>query len=113
MSISPAKTDVIYATVEASGVLSGIFRSNDRGATWERMSSTIAQGMYYGQIIADPQNVDRVYIPNVQFQVSDDGGRNQRNLGERLKHVDNHGIWVDPKNTDYILVGCDGGIYEF
>ncbi|MGB2753039.1 MAG: hypothetical protein WBC19_13365 [Pyrinomonadaceae bacterium] len=112
LSISPAKTDVIYATVEASGVLSGIFRSNDRGATWERMSSTIAQGMYYGQIIADPQNVDRVYIPNVQFQVSDDGGRNQRNLGERLKHVDNHGIWVDPKNTDYILVGCDGGIYE-
>ena len=112
LSISPANTSVVYATIEATGTLSGIFRSNDRGATWERTSPTIAQGMYYGQILADPKNVDRIYIPNVVFQVSDDGGRTQRGLGERLKHVDNHAIWVDPNNTDYILVGCDGGIYE-
>jgi photosystem II stability/assembly factor-like uncharacterized protein len=112
LSVSPAETDVVYATVEASGNLSGIFRSNDRGATWERMSPNIAQGMYYGQIVADPKNVDRVYIPNVIFQVSDDGGRTQKPLGERLKHVDNHAIWIDPKNTDYYLVGCDGGVYE-
>ncbi len=112
LSISPANTNVVYATVEASGTSSGIFRSNDRGATWERTSPSIAQGMYYGQIVADPQDVDRVYIPNVVFQVSDDGGRTQRALGERLKHVDNHAIWVDPNNTDYLLVGCDGGIYE-
>jgi len=112
LSISPANTNVVYATVEASGNLSGIFRSNDRGATWERTSPSIAQGMYYGQIVADPKNVDRVYIPNVVFQVSDDAGRTQRALGERLKHVDNHAIWVDPNNTDYILVGCDGGVYE-
>jgi photosystem II stability/assembly factor-like uncharacterized protein len=112
LDISPANTNVIYATVEASGILSGIFRSNDRGATWERTSSSIAQGMYWGQIIADPKNVDRVYIPNVIFQVSDDAGRTQRPLGERLKHVDNHTIWIDPNNTDYYLVGCDGGVYE-
>ncbi len=112
LAVSPADNNVVYATIEASGVLSGIFRSNDRGATWERTSPTIAQGMYYGQIIADPKNVDRIYIPNVIFQVSDDAGRTQRPLGERLKHVDNHAIWVDPKNTDYMLVGCDGGVYE-
>ena len=112
LSISPASTSVVYATVEAAGTTSGIFRSNDRGATWERMSPTIAQGMYYGQIVADPKNVDRVYIPNVQMQVSDDGGRTQRAVGERQKHVDNHAIWIDPNNTDYLLVGCDGGIYD-
>ncbi|MBX7055592.1 MAG: hypothetical protein K1X36_11595 [Pyrinomonadaceae bacterium] len=112
LSISPANTNVVYATVEASGNLSGIFCSNDRGATWERTSPSIAQGMYYGQIVADPKNVDRIYIPNVVLQVSDDAGRTQRALGERLKHVDNHAIWVDPGNTDYILVGCDGGVYE-
>jgi len=112
LSVSPANTDVVYATVEASGQLSGVFRSNDRGATWERTGTSIAQGMYYGQIVADPKVVDRVYIPNVVFQVSDDAGRTQRALGERLKHVDNHAIWIDPKNTDYYLVGCDGGIYE-
>ncbi|MEO6589135.1 MAG: glycosyl hydrolase [Pyrinomonadaceae bacterium] len=112
LSVSPADTNVVYATVEASGTLSGIFRSADRGATWEKMGSNIASGLYYGQIIADPKNVDRVYIPNVVFQVSDDGGRTQRPLGERLKHVDNHAIWIDPKHTDYYLVGCDGGVYE-
>jgi len=112
LAISPADTNVVYATVEASGNLSGIFRSNDRGATWERTSPNIAQAMYYGQVIADPKNVDRIYIPNVIFQVSDDGGRTQRPLGEKLKHVDNHAIWIDPKNTDYYLVGSDGGIYE-
>ncbi|MEO6727087.1 MAG: glycosyl hydrolase, partial [Blastocatellia bacterium] len=112
LAISPVENNVVYATVEAAGTASGIFRSSDRGATWERMSPTIAQGMYYGQIIADPKNVDRVYIPNVVFQVSDDGGRTQRPLGERLKHVDNHAIWVDPKDTNFMLVGCDGGVYE-
>ncbi len=112
LAVSPVETNVVYATVEAAGQGSGIYRSNDRGATWERTSPTIAQGMYYGQIIADPKNVDRIYIPNVVFQVSDDGGRTQRPLGETLKHVDNHAIWVDPNNTNYILVGCDGGVYE-
>ncbi|MEP7341821.1 MAG: glycosyl hydrolase [Acidobacteriota bacterium] len=112
LAVSPVEPNVVYATVEAAAQGSGIFRSNDRGATWERTSPTIAQGMYYGQIIADPKNVDRVYIPNVVFQVSDDGGRTQRPLGERLKHVDNHAIWVDPKDTNYLLVGCDGGVYE-
>jgi len=112
ISVSPVDTNVVYATVEAAGTGSGIFRSNDRGATWEKTSPTIAQAMYYAQIVADPKNVDRIYIPNVVFQVSDDAGRTQRPLGERLKHVDNHAIWVDPKDTDYMLVGCDGGVYE-
>lgn len=112
LAVSPVEPNVVYATVEAAAQGSGIFRSNDKGATWERMSPTIAQGMYYGQIVCDPKNVDRVYIPNVVFQVSDDGGRTQRPLGERLKHVDNHAIWIDPHNTNYYLVGCDGGVYE-
>ncbi|HEX5081167.1 MAG TPA: glycosyl hydrolase [Blastocatellia bacterium] len=112
LAVSPADPNFVYATVEASGQGSGVFRSNDKGATWERMSPSVAQGMYYGQIVADPKNVDRVYIPNVVFQVSDDGGRTQRPLGERLKHVDNHAIWIDPNNTNYYLVGCDGGVYE-
>src|SRR5688572_5553366 len=77
LDVSPVNPNVVYATVEASGNLSGIFRSNDRGATWERMSPNIAQAMYYGQIVCDPKNVDRIYIPNVVIQVSDDGGRTQ------------------------------------
>ncbi len=112
IDVSPVEPNVVYATVEAESDQSGIFRSNDRGATWQKMSANIAQGMYYGQIVCDPKNVDRIYIPNVVFMVSDDGGRTTRPLGEKSKHVDNHAIWIDPKNTDYYLVGCDGGVYE-
>ena len=112
LDLSPVEPNLVYATIEAEGDQSGIYRSRDRGATWEKMSPNIAQGMYYGQIICDPKNPDRIYIPNVVFQVSDDGGRTVRPLGERSKHVDNHAIWIDPKNTDYYLVGCDGGVYE-
>jgi photosystem II stability/assembly factor-like uncharacterized protein len=112
LDVSPVEPNVVYATVEASGNLSGIFRSQDRGATWEKMSPNIAIGLYYGQIICDPKNVDRIYIPNVYLQVSDDGGRTQRPLINRLVHVDYHAMWIDPKNTDYYLVGNDGGVYE-
>ena len=51
-------------------------------------------------------------MPSVQTQVSDDGGRTFRGLGERNKHVDNHYVWIDPDNTDHLLEGCDGGLYE-
>ncbi len=112
VDVSPVDPNVVYATVEAAENGSGIFRSRDKGATWEKMNPQIAQAMYYAQIICDPKDVDRIYVPNVVFQVSDDGGRTLRPLGEKNKHVDNHAIWVDPKNTDYYLVGCDGGVYE-
>jgi photosystem II stability/assembly factor-like uncharacterized protein len=112
LDVSPVDPNVVYATVEAEGDQSGIFRSRDRGATWVRMNPNVAQGMYYGQVICDPKNVDRIYVPNVILMVSDDGGRTLRPLGEKSKHVDNHAIWIDPRNTDYYLVGCDGGVYE-
>jgi photosystem II stability/assembly factor-like uncharacterized protein len=112
IAISPANTNVVYATIEATNRQGGIFRSEDRGATWERRNEYDTTAMYYGQIVADPKNVDRVYVPNVRTMVSDDGGRTLRTLGERSKHVDNHALWIDPNDTDYYLVGCDGGVYE-
>ena len=44
--------------------------------------------------------------------VSDDGGKTIRPLNTRSKHVDNHVVWIDPNDTNYYLVGCDGGVYE-
>ncbi len=112
IAVSPVNPNYVYATVESTPEQTGIYRSIDKGATWEKMSPAIAQGMYYGQLVCDPKDVDRLYIPNVVFMVSDDGGRTQRPLGEKNKHVDNHSIWVDPNNTNYYLVGSDGGVYE-
>jgi photosystem II stability/assembly factor-like uncharacterized protein len=112
LAISPVDSNVIYATVEAADKKGGIFRSNDRGGSWEKRNEFDATAMYYARIVADPKNVDRVYIMNVFLMVSDDGGKTLRRLGEKSKHVDNHDIWINPNNTDHYLVGCDGGVYE-
>lgn len=112
LAISPADPNVVYATIEAGERKGGIFRSSDRGGSWERRNEFETTAMYYAHVVADPKDVDRLYIMNVFVMVSDDGGRTVRRLGERSKHVDNHDIWIDPANNDHYLVGCDGGLYE-
>ncbi|MFN8058942.1 MAG: hypothetical protein U0Q12_07235 [Vicinamibacterales bacterium] len=112
LAMSPANPDVVYATIEAADGKGGVFRSVDRGATWEKRNDFDSGAMYYGTVVADPVDVDRLYVMSVFLQVSDDGGRTLRNLGERFKHVDNHMIWIEPSRPDHYLVGCDGGIYE-
>jgi photosystem II stability/assembly factor-like uncharacterized protein len=112
LAVSPVDSNVVYATIEAGDRKGGIFRSNDRGGSWERRNEFDAGAMYYARIVADPKDVDRIYVMNVFLMVSDDGGRTLRRLGERSKHVDNHDIWIEPSNTDHYLVGCDGGVYE-
>jgi photosystem II stability/assembly factor-like uncharacterized protein len=76
------------------------------------VNDVLAQPMYYAKVYVDPKQANRIYIPDVMFRVSDDGGRNVRFLGEKNKHVDNHVIWIEPANTNHYLVGCDGGLYE-
>jgi photosystem II stability/assembly factor-like uncharacterized protein len=112
LAISPVDPNVIYATVEAADRKGGIFRSSDRGGSWERRNEFDSTAMYYARVVADPKDVERIYVMNVFLMVSDDGGRTLRRLGEKSKHVDNHDIWIDPNNTDHYLVGCDGGVYE-
>ncbi|HVT40391.1 MAG TPA: hypothetical protein VHE78_15215 [Gemmatimonadaceae bacterium] len=112
LAMSPVNPDVVYAIVEAANGKGGIYRSSDNGVTWEKRSDYNQGAMYYGAIFADPRDVNRVYIPDVFFQVSDDGGRSLHRLGQRYMHVDNHIIWVDPGNTDHLLVGNDGGLYR-
>ena len=90
----------------------GIFRSRDRGVTWQKQNSFDQQGQYYSHLVVDPKNKDRLYVMSVMIQVSDDGGKNLKPLGGRWAHVDNHEIWIDPSNPDYYRVGCDGGIYQ-
>ncbi|HKC11856.1 MAG TPA: glycosyl hydrolase, partial [Vicinamibacteria bacterium] len=113
LAISPARPDVIYAIVEASDKAGGFHRSTDGGANWEKMSDHISSSpQYYNRIFADPKKVDRVYSVDVWIQVTEDGGKTFKKLGERAKHVDNHTLWINPDNPDYILAGCDGGLYE-
>ena len=112
IAFSPAQNGLVYAKVESSGQPVALYASLDSGDSWERRGNVQAQPMYYKNIHADPKDADRVYVPSVQTQISEDGGRTFTQLGERNKHVDNHYVWIDPDDTNHLLQGCDGGLYE-
>lgn len=112
IALSPVNPDVLYAVVEAKAESGGIYRSTDRGANWEKRSGVFTSGNYYQEITCDPKDVNRIFITDTYYKVSNDGGKTVSNLGEINKHIDNHCIWIDPNDTNHLLVGCDGGIYE-
>jgi photosystem II stability/assembly factor-like uncharacterized protein len=114
LAVSPANPDVVYAVIEASGDKDkGFYRSTDSGGSWERMGDqTSTSPQYYNELIPDPVNKDRVYAMDTFMKVTEDGGKTWKNAGEKYKHVDNHALWIDPENTDHLLNGNDGGIYE-
>jgi len=110
-AFSLAQKGLIYAKVE-TGENTAIYASTDSGDSWDRRGNVGAQPMYYENIHPDPKDANRLYVPTVQTQISGDGGRTFRQLGERNKHVDNHYVWIDPENTNHLLEGSDGGLYE-
>ncbi|HKR06292.1 MAG TPA: glycosyl hydrolase [Bacteroidia bacterium] len=112
LCISPVNPDYIYAIVEAQEKKGGVFRSVNRGASWEKMSDNATSGNYYQEIFCDPKDVNKVFYVDFWVMVSLDGGKTFKKIGEKYKHVDNHAIWIDPDDTQHLLVGCDGGVYE-
>ena len=113
MSISLVNPDVLYAIIEATDEDKGVYKSVDRGASWTKQSSYMSSYPFYFQkLYCDTKDVNRVYSDDVFIQVTIDGGKTWKNLGDNLKHVDNHSIWVDPDNNEHLIAGCDGGVYE-
>jgi photosystem II stability/assembly factor-like uncharacterized protein len=112
----------LFAVVEsdAGGAISlesmrshagGIFRTDDSGAHWTRVSDLSPRGFYFGKIRVDPNNDQRVYVLGFGTAVSDDGGKTFLNTGARDLHGDCHAMWIDPNNSNHLLLGTDGGIY--
>lgn len=112
LNYSPVNPDVLYCVVEATEGKGGTFKSTDRGASWEKQSGYSSSGNYYNKIYCDPKDINKIFVIDTYFGVSKDAGKTFSILGEKSKHIDNHVIWINPKNTDHYLVGCDGGVYE-
>ena len=89
----------------------GVFKSEDHGDTWTRMSDLSPRPFYFSRIAVDPENANRVYVPGWDLAISDDGGKTFRRSGSVDVHVDFHAIAIDPKDPSTILVGNDGGLY--
>ena len=112
MCISPANPDVLYSIVQAKEG-SGFYKSANRGVSWTKQSGNISAYPFYMQkIFADPKDENRVYSMDLLIQVSTDGGKTFKALGEKHKHVDNHVLWLDPSDTKHLISGNDGGVYE-
>ncbi len=93
----------------------GVFRSDDKGRTWKHVNTLVPRPFYYGQIRVDPSNDQRVYVLGVSFHVSSDGGRtfNTDNAAKGT-HADYHALWIDPRDSHHLVLGCDGGLnYSF
>ncbi|MBE0643587.1 MAG: glycosyl hydrolase [Bacteroidetes bacterium] len=113
LAISPANPDYIYAIVEAAEDKGGVFRSTDRGASWERRGKYMTVSpQYYNELVCDPLDPEKVYALDTYTRVSTDGFKTDRRLGNRRRHVDDHALWIDPANTQHLLIGGDGGVYE-
>jgi len=90
--------------------VSGLYKSTDGGATWTKQSNTNARPMYFSQLRIDPVNPERIYMGGVGLHLSVDGGRTFETDAALVVHDDVHGIWIDPKNPDHVIIGNDGGL---
>ena len=115
LAISPQNPDVLYAAIELGRRTGGFWRSANGGESWELRSDKVSRGTgphYYQEIFASPHAFDRVYFMDVEMSVTQDGGTTFEFVGTESKHVDNHALAFSASDPDYLLVGCDGGIYQ-
>jgi photosystem II stability/assembly factor-like uncharacterized protein len=113
LAVAPSDGNIVYAIIEAAGDGSGFYRSTDAGSNWKKRSDYVSRSpQYYQEIIVDPTDASVVYSNDTWFQRTEDGGKNWTRINDGRMHVDNHALWIDPQNPEYLLVGNDGGVYE-
>jgi photosystem II stability/assembly factor-like uncharacterized protein len=113
VTVAPSKPSVVYAFVEAAVPKNGLYRSEDGGRTWEprdRSQAMIWRPFYFANLIVDPKNENRLYKPDLNLVVSNDGGSSFSNISGGA-HGDFHDVWVDPANPDHLITGDDGGVW--
>ncbi len=101
--------NIVFAIVEARQGR-GVYRSLDRGETWEFRSETNNRPMYYSQIRVDPNDPERVYAGGANLYRSSDGGKTFTPDAASEVHSDHHALWIDPANSSHLILGGDGGV---
>jgi photosystem II stability/assembly factor-like uncharacterized protein len=109
VTVSPVNSSRVWAIIENTEA-PGIYRSDDAGKTWSRLNQDrglLQRAWYYCRIYADTQNEDKVFVMNVSYGVSKDGGKTFEL--KDAPHGDHHDLWIDPDNNKRMIIGDDGG----
>ncbi|HME26531.1 MAG TPA: glycosyl hydrolase [Acetobacteraceae bacterium] len=110
VSVTPARSGRVWALIEAIGDKTGLYRSDDYGALWIKVSSNrdlMHRPWYYTHVFADTCDPETVYVANLQMWKSTDGGTSFTEI--MTPHGDNHDLWIDPVNPNRMVQGNDGG----
>ena len=108
VSVSPVNPKKIFALIENKD--GGLFRSDDGGESWKKVNddrNLRQRAWYYTRVYADTKNENRVYVMNVAFWRSEDGGKSFDRY--RTPHGDHHDLWIDPEDNSRLIVADDGG----
>jgi len=101
----------VYLIIEAKQKKGGLFRSDDGGASWRKITNDprIETSWYMGEIFVDPKNPDLVYVPLQNFYRSTDGGKSFTAIKGAPGGDDYHTMWIDPMNPQRMILGTDQG----
>lgn len=108
VTVSPQNSNRVWAIIENKE--GGVYRSDDGGKTWARINqdrALLQRAWYYCRIYADSQNEDVVYVLNVSYGISKDGGKTF--ALKNAPHGDHHDLWIDPDNNRRMIMADDGG----
>lgn len=108
VTVSPDNPERVWALIEHEE--GGLFRSDDGGENWEKINESRAlrqRAWYYTRLYADPHDEDVVYVLNVSYHKSTDGGRTFKSFN--APHGDHHDLWIAPEDPQRMIIGDDGG----
>ncbi len=93
-----------------------VYKSTDGGKSWKKTHNDYLDGLYYsygyyfGHIHVAPDNADHIYVYGVPILKSKDGGQSFESISKENVHADHHALWINPKNTNHLINGNDGGV---
>ncbi|HJQ38192.1 MAG TPA: glycosyl hydrolase [Thermoanaerobaculia bacterium] len=115
VAVAPSRPSTIYAVVEAKKT--ALYRSDDLGEHWREMNDSFnvqVRPFYFAHIVVDPKDHNRVYKPGYMLTFSEDGGKTFSGsiMSGGSVHPDHHALWISPRDTNMIVIGTDGGVYQ-
>jgi photosystem II stability/assembly factor-like uncharacterized protein len=108
VTVSPVNSDIVWALIENEK--GGVYKSTDAGKTWKLINSERKlrqRAWYYTRLYADTQDQDILYVLNVRYHKSTDGGKSYSTYN--APHGDHHDLWIAPEDNQRMIIGDDGG----